>query len=180
MLISFVGFFDAQINVDCDDEDEETSAGSDEGSAKGGSFSGSGKLKRPASEEQSRSTRSLFPLLSRNTLSLSPRLEWQHAVSFSSSCALAAEARRRAQWARSSSCTGACCRSIGRVEAVHWHWAVYYWETGQILSHPQSLGNDRRLSISAWAVKISASSCCNVMDASNSTEGLVHERSQTT
>ena len=53
MLISFVGFFDAQINVDCDDEDEETSAGSDEGSAKGGSFSGSGKLKRPASEEQS-------------------------------------------------------------------------------------------------------------------------------
>ena len=44
MLISFVGFFDAQINVDCDDEDEETSAGSDEGSAKGGSFSGSGKL----------------------------------------------------------------------------------------------------------------------------------------
>ena len=52
MLISFVGFFDAQINVDCDDEDEETSAGSDEGSAKGGSFSGSGKLQRPASEEQ--------------------------------------------------------------------------------------------------------------------------------
>ena len=25
MLISFVGFFDAQINVDCDDEDEEKS-----------------------------------------------------------------------------------------------------------------------------------------------------------
>ena len=53
MLVGFDGFFDAQINVDCDDADEETSAGSDEGSAKGGSFSGSGKLKRPASEEQS-------------------------------------------------------------------------------------------------------------------------------
>ena len=49
MLISFVGFFDAQINVDCDDADEETSAGSDEGSAKGGSFS------------LSRSTLPLFP-----------------------------------------------------------------------------------------------------------------------